>query len=36
LINSHIESGKEIPKELSENFITFDLTDDPYKDIDIE
>jgi hypothetical protein len=32
-INKYIEEGKEIPKELTKNFITFELVDDPYKDL---
>lgn len=33
-INRYIESGEEVPSELTKNFITFDLSDDPYKDIE--
>lgn len=33
-INKYIESGQEIPKELSKNFVSFPLSDDPYKGID--
>ena len=32
-INKFIESGKEIPIKLSENFVTFPLSDNPYKDL---
>jgi hypothetical protein len=34
-INSFIESGQDIPKELSKNFISFPLSDTPLFDIDI-
>ncbi len=34
LIDSYIEAGKEIPAELSKNFVTFPLTDDPYSKLE--
>lgn len=34
LIDSYIEKGEEIPQELTENFITFPLSDDPYSGIE--
>ncbi len=34
LINKYIESGQEVPEELSRYFISFVLSEDPYKDID--
>ncbi len=30
-INSFIAAGKEIPKELTKNFVTFPLSDDPIR-----
>ena len=30
-INRYIESGEEVPSELSKNFISFDLSDNPYE-----
>lgn len=30
-INSLVVSGKEIPKELTKNFVTFPLSDDPFQ-----
>jgi len=33
-INKYIESGKEIPAELSKNFVSFPLSDDPYSEIE--
>jgi len=33
LINKLIEEGKEIPKELIKNFVSFPLSEDPYSDI---
>jgi hypothetical protein len=30
-INSFIAAGKEIPKELTKNFVTFPLSDNPFK-----
>lgn len=32
-INKCIQEGKPIPKNLSKNFITFPLTDNPYEDL---
>jgi hypothetical protein len=32
-INQMIESGKEIPSELSKNFITVDLSNNPHDSI---
>lgn len=32
-INRCIELGIEVPEELTKNFITFPLTDDPYSEI---
>ena len=36
LINSYIERGEPIPEELTKNFITFPLLDDPYSIINAE
>jgi hypothetical protein len=33
LINGYIERGEEVPKELTKDFITFPLVDDPYSSI---
>lgn len=33
IIGGYIERGEEIPNELSKNFITCPLTDDPYIDL---
>ncbi len=33
LINEYIEAGQEIPKELSKNFVSHPLSDDPYSSI---
>lgn len=34
IINKYIEDGKPIPNEYTKNFVTFPLSDDPYKDIE--
>ena len=33
-IEGYISRGEEIPAELSKNFVSFPLTDDPYIDIE--
>lgn len=33
-INKYIEEGKEVPAELTKNFMVFELVDEPYKDIE--
>lgn len=32
IINNHIENGREVPSELTTNFVTFPLSDDPFID----
>jgi hypothetical protein len=32
-INAYIESGQPIPQELSKNFVSFPLSDDPYSEL---
>lgn len=32
LINKYIENGEEIPSELTKNFVTFPLSDEPFTD----
>jgi hypothetical protein len=34
LINYYIENGKEIPAELTKNFVTCPLSDDPYSTLE--
>lgn len=34
LINSYIEAGNEIPTELTKNFITCPLVEDPYSSLE--
>ncbi len=34
LINNHIEKGEEISQELTKNFVSFPLSDDPYSEIE--
>jgi hypothetical protein len=33
-INSSIESGNEVPPELTKNFVSIPLSDDPYSGIE--
>lgn len=33
-INKYIESGKVIPAELSKNFVSCNLSDDPYSELE--
>lgn len=33
-IDAYIGAGEPVPDDLSENFVSFDLVDDPYKYIE--